>query len=593
VAGTGLAAFVHASYERHRGAAYELPNLIYSVTAPQPNSLAVYGPLTTVEPPYSYLLHLDGKLSFGNWKLHLSAPFGAQQRPISFNGWAVRETLPEDDLRGPDGAPLCAGDGMSLYDDTCADKGRVARANRIDIYERYALLEHQSRGGARVSVRSRAYAVQLVRNFEHLGLLGAYPGFLPGGLAVSMDFTNYRAGGSSDVELRLGERASLFAGVEAFHEWFASDDRGSRQGEGVQSVLLGPYQLERVPLLCPRQPDGSGGVEFVPQCPLTAIFAGDRTVLGAYANPRWRVAGDLTLDGGARVQAAPDALGTQGYSPELLLSGSVVYRLGGEWYSKLNYSEGFRPPVFNNTNSNGRSIQIDGARDLATERSRAVQVELNTRVFRDSERLRELYLRSDYSYTRLDNLVQVFSGRYENSGARGIHSAELLASLRPLGGHSIELGYTWLRIDAEDRGRHLSMPENWFHLGAILQLHERVALAGNLRVLGAMEDPNRLVEYRDLVYDETGRSVDRMSGSERPLVVEPHELVLDRLPPSADLTLALSWQISDAVRWDARVYNALNGRNYQPDAIYDFEPQFGVPNPAEDFHFTIGLTYAR
>ena len=34
-------------------------------------------------------------------------------------------------------------------------------------------------------------------------------------------------------------------------------------------------------------------------------------------------------------------------------------RLAPGYHAKLNYTEGFRPPVFNNTDSNGESIQID------------------------------------------------------------------------------------------------------------------------------------------------------------------------------------------------------------------------------------------
>jgi len=284
-----------------------------------------------------------------------------------------------------------------------------------------------------------------------------------------------------------------------------------------------------------------------------------------------------------------------------LFSSALVYQLAPSWYTKLTYAEGFRPPVFNNTNSNGDSIQIDGRPDLELEHSQAGQIEVNARLFKGERRLRELAFRTDYSYTRLENLIQVVNGRYENTGRRELHSAEFLGRLFLQGGHHVDLGYTWLQMVAADTGRIKSLPEHWFNLSTLFVVTEWLELSSNLRVLGAMEDPNRMVEYRGYGYDQLGRSVFcgdactpgyTNSGEPELLEVHAHEMTMDRLPPTADLTVGASYTGIDRLRLTAFAYNALNQRYYQPDVFYNFEPRLELlPNPAADFRFQIHAIY--
>src|SRR6185437_5921365 len=148
----------------------------------------------------------------------------------------------------------------------------------------------------------------------------------------------------------------------------------------------------------------------------------------------------------------PSALGSLSYDPTFTFAGTVVWNFIPNWHLKLNYAQGFRPPVFNNTLSNGEGLQIAGNPDLAVERSSAVQAEINARIWKGDRRIRELSFRVDGSYTNLTDLIQVNSGQYANSGDRGITSAEFLATLYVQGGHRIELGYTYLNVDSSDKG---------------------------------------------------------------------------------------------------------------------------------------------
>ena len=85
-------------------------------------------------------------------------------------------------------------------------------------------------------------------------------------------------------------------------------------------------------------------------CPLTFAFPADRTVLGAYVDPQWRPNKKLIFDLGGRVQVAPAALGSLSLRAQHRRSpATVVWNFIPNWHLKLNYAQGFRPPVFNNT----------------------------------------------------------------------------------------------------------------------------------------------------------------------------------------------------------------------------------------------------
>jgi 2-polyprenyl-6-methoxyphenol hydroxylase-like FAD-dependent oxidoreductase len=58
----------------------------------------------------------------------------------------------------------------------------------------------------------------------------------------------------------------------------------------------------------------------------------------------------------------------------------------------------------------------------------------------------------------------------------------------------------------------------------------------HLRVIGSLEDPNQIVEYRDMAYDELGRPYNVVTGAMGPFSAESHAAVLDHLPASRRLS---------------------------------------------------------
>ncbi|HEY6034925.1 MAG TPA: TonB-dependent receptor, partial [Kofleriaceae bacterium] len=263
-------------------------------------------------------------------------------------------------------------------------------------------------------------------------------------------------------------------------------------------------------------------------------------------------------------------------------AGTVVWNFIPNWHMKLNYAEGFRPPVLNNLLANGEGVQIGGNRDLTVEHSKAAQAEINARIFKGDRRIRELSFRVDGSYTRLQNLIQVVSGSYANTGDRGLASAEFLAKLYIQGGHRIELGYTYLSVQTADKGELISMPNHWFNLATVWNLvSNKLTATTNIKVAGASEDPNRLVEYRGL-----------MPGSTDTLNVNATDLVLDRLPPIAELTLGMQYTPTPKLAFRATVYNAFWAHSYQPDPFFDYEPHLEyLPNPYEGFRAYLTAMY--
>jgi outer membrane receptor for ferrienterochelin and colicin len=184
-------------------------------------------------------------------------------------------------------------------------------------------------------------------------------------------------------------------------------------------------------------------------------------------------------------------------------------------------------------------------------------------------------------------LIQIASGKYFNSGERGLASVEFLGKLYVQGGHRIELAYTYLRGQTSDKGRLRSLPEHWFELANVFSLiPNKLTATSRLRITGAAEDPNRLVEYRDIRYDEMGEPMGSVS-------VRATDLVLDRIPPAAEISLGMQYTPTKRLALRATAYNALAAHNYQPDVFFDYEPHLEyVPNPFEGFRAYLSALYS-
>jgi outer membrane receptor protein involved in Fe transport len=593
--------FLHTDFESYKGPAFQMPQLIFASPLPQPNAPKTWGPLVESDQARSTIFNLDGKLTLGNLAITFQYPYIDRFAALGFPGVVSRTTIEQDSARDPDtGELLCPNEPpYYLPDDECLDRGRIGRQNRPNHHDYYVMAEYRTRlADGKAGVAAKAYAQEINRDFAQVNVLSPVPVLLEGGLSFKFVAPTYRVGGAFDGDVELPKNARLLYGAEAVREWIPDNVTRSRQGAGLETQFIAPYyeQLGNLPIPCPREPDPDmpGSPRFLEGCPMTFMFESSRTVLGVYANPQWKVTKKLSLDGGARLQIAPEALGKYSFDLTPIFSGALVYNFLPDWHLKANYAEGFRPPVFTNLAGNKESVQIGGRQDLEVETSQAIQGEINGRLFKGDRRIRELTFRADYSYTKLQNLIQIVGGEYANTADRGISSAELLARLYIQGGHRIELAYTYLRVNTQDAGVVKALPEHWFNLTGVFNVvSDKVQLMSNLRVLGSYEDPNRLVDVRGLHYNEFGQTLDgndMLVGAGRS--VQPHELVFDHLPPGAELTIGLSYTPTERWHLAAFAYNVFNERYYQPDAFYSLEPRLEfLPNPYEDFRFQVKATY--
>ena len=568
--------FLHTSFDTYDGARLELPQIYQVNIVPQPRGPAQYGPLTASEQARSYLFNVDGKLTLGDVRLVFSVPWW-ERHPAAYGvtGQIIREDLPEDTAQDPMTGELACPDEPPYDDpnDLCYDKAR-RRDSRYDWYDRYAFAEYKNKlADNRFQLSLKGFGVWTT---HRMPLENFFPGqpALENGFSYKANWDSYRVGGALDTETRLTDSLGLLVGGEAFYDWLPDRTPNSLQGAGTEIVVFAPVDVSLLPLPCPLRPDGLGGAEFIPGCPTTQIFESNRTTLSTYGDLQWKLTKDVAVDGGARFQVAPEGMGNLPYDPVTLFSGAAVWNFTENWHLKGTYAQGFRPPVFNNTHSGAGSANIAGDPDILVERSNAVQGEVNARLFRGQGALRELSVRADYSYTVLSDLIEIRrETRYQNAGERGIHSAEFLGKAYVNGGHRFELSYTWLRMASEDVGLFRSLPEHWFQAQTVFNaVDDKLFFWTRYRVVGSLEDPNQLVEYRDLAYDEFGQPYNVQTGAMGPLFVAPHETVMDHLPASGRLSAGVIYMPWPKFETELSVQNALNERSYFPDLPYNLAP---------------------
>jgi outer membrane receptor protein involved in Fe transport len=333
----------------------------------------------------------------------------------------------------------------------------------------------------------------------------------------------------------------------------------------------------QLPLVCPLNSDGT---TYVKSCPVVFINAAERTVVGAFLDDQIRPVPQLTLDGGLRYQ---QGFGQRAYAPQLLGSAAAVWQFYRDMHLKLNFAQGFRPPVFNNTDGNGAGVEFGGNPKLQVERSESYQAELNARVLKDVRKVRELQLRVDYAYTYLENFITLRNSEYTNAGKRGIHSVEALAKLYLQGDHAITLGYTFLYATSIDLGVLRNVPNHWFTLGAVFNLIKDVLdVNGNLSVVGTFEDPNR---FRSSPFT--------LPSGDPATLARYTDLTYDQLTPIALLQLGARLRLFQGkVAFAVQFYNVLNQHYNYPDPFYDQAPTIEVrPTPAAGFSFFANITY--
>ena len=432
--------------------------------------------------------------------------------------------------------------------------------------------------------------------FPPRDLIANKPDDLEPGVVISLKAGQiYRYGLNVDADLELPADHHLIFGVEGYRETL----RDARRDDRLRKPTLFPdlampgEDLSNAPTaveagVYPREVDGSKEcpppgthrvlvrdeivtATFRADCQFTdqLLLDADRTVGAAYLSDELKLSSALALQGGARLQVSDT------YDPVVLKSGALAVNLGAlavnlgalvvnlldDVYLKLNYAEGFRPPELQATSLNDHAVSnigFKGNPDLNVERSRSTEAEVNALLFKDAGFVKRLYVRADYAYIVLSELVANVSGEFRNSGQRGIHAVEALGRLELSGDHEIWLGGHFNRAEDSVLGPVRNFPNVTFTGGLKVQAIARyLELTGLFTFIGPQEDLNR----------------DPAAGTVRGefVLVDASDIVVDRIDAYVLLRAGIraTHLFDDRLELSVFGYNLLDARTKDPDFFFE------------------------
>jgi outer membrane receptor protein involved in Fe transport len=299
----------------------------------------------------------------------------------------------------------------------------------------------------------------------------------------------------------------------------------------------------------------------------TIIFDTSRSIGAVFLTEEWKALDVLALNVGIRGQFSSQ------YSPTVLYSGGIVWKIWKKIFLKANYTQGFRPPFFQATNVNpnlANQVSMLPNPDLKVERSQAIETELNLTLLEGGSVIRRLFIRVDYSYSLLKDLIRLPGGKHQNTGERSIHSVEFLGQLNFAGNHEIWLGYYFVYIQDAFTGPVRNIPNNIITGGFKVNLYKKyLELTGNVVYRGAMEDLDKY-PYTTTTSSYFKSGIDSQGNS---IVVHESritDVVVDKIRGVVLLQGGLRVKnIADMLEFNFFAYNMLNVKYYDPDFDWD------------------------
>jgi iron complex outermembrane receptor protein len=371
----------------------------------------------------------------------------------------------------------------------------------------------------------------LVRWLVNEDPFGSFPpsDLLPRGV-VSRMFTEgqYRTGLNLDADVVLPANNHLIFGGEAFAD--------------LTDGIFQEFQ------------DDPGDPDNIDTVTAAIINPADRYVSSVYVSDEWRASDVVALNAGTRLQMSDT------YDPAVLASSALVWNMFDDTYLKLNYSEGLRPPELLATHVNSdipSGLTFVGNPDLNVERSRAAEAEINAVVVEDTDPVDRWFVRADYSFTVIDDLIQNTSTGFANAGTRFIHSVEFLSRIDFEGDHELSTAYYFVDAADGDTGPLRNIANH------IANVHGQVQLVPNLLHIsadvtwvGPREDINREVREPD----EPGQLV----------LVIPSDVVIEELEPVTLLRAGIYVNdIADTFDIGVFGHNILDQEYAVPDEFFD------------------------
>jgi outer membrane receptor protein involved in Fe transport len=469
--------FAHLSGEFYRGPKYEYLPVRFMMAPPSPMGTIIYSSDEENSGSNSMNFYgtFNGKIDYKKFQLIWSYPFTGLpgfkkglSNPTTLLAWNINTSSPLSTLR----------------------------TNNFNFIDRMVALKYKdSTAKGKVGVDAKIYFTEFVREMSPFMILPYTQGSLAG-LAFDTTSKSYRTGISLDFNYNFSKQTRLLFGAETFYEWIK--DSYTRAIAPVDAN--GMTDFSSLPMSCPYNgapvydPLNPENTTFVPGCRQNMVFDQDRLVMGIFSSIQHKFKNKVIADAGLRIQAAP--AGNVSYSTQVIPGASVVVPLVKNWFWKANYLRGFRPPGFNNTGGNGRAVTFSGFPEIQVEKSQAFQTEINGILIKNKGKIQELTFRLNYAYSILDNVIKINQGQYFNSPSKTIHSMEFLARLYLRGGHNVFLGYSFntnINSDYLDGMIMRSIPNQWFSLGTVFRITKKMDFITTLKIMGAFEDPNRVI----------------------------------------------------------------------------------------------------
>jgi outer membrane receptor protein involved in Fe transport len=362
--------------------------------------------------------------------------------------------------------------------------------------------------------------------------------------------------------------------------------------DAIEDVTLTTFDPFNGPLAGPNSCFEELGFSYRPQvdsvrpCSVTetALNNTRRTIAALYATDELRLGRLLALNVGLRSQVSTT------YDPTLLVSSGLVIGLASNIFLKVTYGEGFRPPDFQataNTSGIASGISFKANESLDVERSRAVEVEINARLFENKWPIKQWYVRADYSYSRMTGIITFPAGEYENSGDRDVHSVELLSKLAFYGDHELWTSYYFVDVVDSDTGRVRNIANHILNAGARVSFFDsHLQLSSVLTWRGSMEDLNRTpsLPWPGPPFSLTDTKFVQVAAT---------GIEVTKIPSAVLLRFGVAGRRLFG-RWDisAWVYNALDTQYSDPDFFFDdrimSRPQ---PKPGLSFFVETGVQW--
>lgn len=370
----------------------------------------------------------------------------------------------------------------------------------------------------------------------------------------------YRIGANVDVDIQFPKSNRVILGAEVFfEEMYNSESRNwDPTSTPTTTSCNAPFQYR--PDLDPIRPC----VVFEP-----TAFNTNRLIGAVYLLDEWRALSQLILTAGVRGQFSDT------YDATVLFSGGLVWNIWQKIFLKLNYSGGFRPPNFLSTHINPNvsgQVTYQANPNLKVERSRAVETQISAIFLENYKSIRRLYLRANYAYTRMSNVITRPGGKFQNSGEQEIHTIE--ASLRMIfkGGHEFWLGYYFLNGHDSETGVFRNVPNHIFTGGFRANLYRnKLEWVTTFVLRGAMDDLNMAQVY----LTEPGATQPYNTGTHNGVDVainRPTNVVVTRIPSTLIINTGLRvkniWK--QHLEFRLFIYNALNLKYSDADLFNDY-----------------------